>query len=121
MSIPHSWKHGPFDPRYPLIPHRVSPSSLWRLGEERTDWEAFLAGFFPGHRRHDFDALAAYESYRNDLSGRHPRADKAKRGEAEEKPPEATETERWEGEGGAAVGRLPRRLGGERGVRPQRV
>jgi hypothetical protein len=34
---------------------------------ETLDWSAFLARFFPNRRRHDFEALAAYESYRHAL------------------------------------------------------
>jgi hypothetical protein len=30
-------------------------------------WAVFLERFFPKRRRHDFEALAAYESYRNAL------------------------------------------------------
>jgi CspA family cold shock protein len=29
------------------------------------DWSAFSARFFPGRRRHDLEALKAYEAYRN--------------------------------------------------------
>ena len=64
MTIQHSRKHGPFDRRYPAMRHKQRPPrSLWRPGEERTDWEGFLTQFFPGSRRHDLEALAAYESY----------------------------------------------------------
>jgi hypothetical protein len=28
------------------------------------DWSAFSAAYFPGRRRHDFEALTAYGSYR---------------------------------------------------------
>jgi hypothetical protein len=34
-------------------------------GAERLDWSVFLARFFPNRSRHDFEALAAYEAYRN--------------------------------------------------------
>jgi len=34
-------------------------------GAKRLDWSVFLARFFPNRRRHDFEALAAYEAYRN--------------------------------------------------------
>jgi hypothetical protein len=68
--VEHSRKRGPFDSRYPHIQHEPTPASLWRLGEERLDWQGFLGRFFPDSRRHDFDALAAYESYLNDAHGR---------------------------------------------------
>jgi hypothetical protein len=63
-------KHGPFDARYPLRPKLAA--TIWELqsdqdGVERLDWSAFLARFFPHHHRHDFEALAAYESYRKAL------------------------------------------------------
>jgi len=32
---------------------------------EGLDWSAFVARSFPGRRRHDFEALAAYEAHRN--------------------------------------------------------
>jgi hypothetical protein len=69
LRIEHSRKHGPFDHRYPPIRHKPVPASLWHLGEERLDWQGFLARFFPDSTRHDFGALAAYESYRNDIDG----------------------------------------------------
>jgi hypothetical protein len=36
-------------------------------GAERLDFAAFLARFFPGRRRHDFEAITAYVAYRNEL------------------------------------------------------
>jgi hypothetical protein len=64
-------RHGPFDTRYPVRPKlaartwELQPDGGDRL--ERLDWSAFLARFFPNSGRHDFGALAAYESYRNAL------------------------------------------------------
>jgi hypothetical protein len=69
VSIEYSRKHGAFDSRYPPIRHKAAPPTLWRLGEEPCRWQGFLARFYPASRRHDFDALAAYESYRNDVTG----------------------------------------------------
>jgi hypothetical protein len=89
LRIEHSRKHGPFDRRFPPIRRKPAPASLWSLGEERLDWQRFVARFFPGSRRHDLDALAAYESYRKDADRR--TADGFL----------AADTERWEGEGGA--------------------
>jgi hypothetical protein len=137
LSIEDSRKHGPFDSRYPPIRHKPTPASLWRLGEERTDWQGFLARFYQGCRRHDFDALAAYESYWNNAEGRRAddslvlgrlpaavqvaRSENARsRGDVEE-PPALAETERWEGKGGAITGRLRRRRRGERRVATQGV
>lgn len=63
-------RHGPFDSRYPV--RLKQAAATWELqpdevGSERLDWSAFLARFFPNRRRHDFEQLAAYESYRNAL------------------------------------------------------
>lgn len=121
MSIEHARKHGPFDPRYPPPRDTRAPTSLRRLGEQRTDWQALLARFYPGWRRHDLDALAAYESYGNDAEGRGARSGKARRGRDGEAPGAAVEAERWEGEGGAVAGRPGRPRRGERRVAPQRV
>jgi|SRR5690242_4672970 hypothetical protein len=65
-----SRKHGPFDERYSARQKLPAPS--WDLGlggerQERLEWSAFLARFFPNRRRHDFAALAAYEAYGNTL------------------------------------------------------
>ena len=137
MRIEHSRKHGPFDRRYPPIRHKPVSASLWRLGEERLDWQGFVARFFPDSRRHDFDALAAYESYRNDGEGRPADGSPApalgsssnavhaaRPGKAqcreEGEPPATADTERWEGEG-ASAGRPRRTRRGERPVGTQRV
>jgi hypothetical protein len=63
-------RHGPFDTRHPV--RLKLAATTWELqpdeeGLERLDWSAFLARFFPDRRRHDFEALAAYGSYRNAL------------------------------------------------------
>jgi hypothetical protein len=70
LRVEHSRKHGPFDSRYRPIRRKPTPASLWRLDEERLDWQGFRGRFFPDSRRHVFDALAAYESYLNDVHGR---------------------------------------------------
>jgi hypothetical protein len=31
---------------------------------EKLDWDAFSSRYFPGRRRHDLDAVAAYGAYR---------------------------------------------------------
>jgi hypothetical protein len=63
-------KHGPFDSRYPLRRKLATP--VWELqpqrdGPETLEWSVFVARFFPNRRRHDSEALAAYEGYRNAL------------------------------------------------------
>jgi hypothetical protein len=135
LRIEHSRKHGSFDSRYPPTRHTPVPASLWRLGEERLDWQEFLARFFPDRRRHDREALAAYESYVNDVESRSapfpatasppmaaPAALPDTLSEDEEEPPATADTDRWQGEGGASAGRSRRRpRRGERPVGTQRL
>lgn len=52
-------KHGPFDLRYPVRQKIVTP--VWELQGDRD-------GQRTNRRRHDFEALAAYEAYRNALN-----------------------------------------------------
>ena len=64
-------KHGPFDFRYPVRRKLATP--VWELqpqrdGPERLEWSVFVARFFPNRLRHDSEALAAYEAYRNALA-----------------------------------------------------
>jgi hypothetical protein len=106
MRIEHSRKHGPFDPRYAPIRLEPVPASLIPLGEERYDWQGFLARAFPGSRRHDSYALAAYESYLDDVDASAGHG--TRRSEVEEEAPTTAEIDRWEGEGGASAQR-PRR------------
>jgi hypothetical protein len=70
MMVEPARRHGPFDNRYPVRPKLAA--TAWELqpdevGLGRLDWSAFVARFFPDRRRHDFEALAAYASYRNAL------------------------------------------------------
>jgi hypothetical protein len=131
----HSRKHGAFDSRYPPTRHKPPPTSLWH-GEERLDWQEFLARFFPDRRRHDREALAAYEAYVNDVESRfapspatasRPTAapaalpDTTQLSEDEEEPPATADTDRWQGEGGASAGRSRRPRRGERPVGTQKV
>lgn len=51
---------------------RKVATPVWELqrdrdGSARLEWSVFLARFFPTRRRHDFEALAAFEGYRNAL------------------------------------------------------
>jgi hypothetical protein len=48
------------DPPALAVPETAAPPI-----PEGLDWTAFSAGFFPGRRRHDFEAVKAYEAYRN--------------------------------------------------------
>ena len=63
-------RHGPFDFRYPG--RRKLAASVWERGRDRDgsgklEWSGFLTRFFPNRRRHDFEALAAFEDYRSTL------------------------------------------------------
>jgi hypothetical protein len=63
-------KHGPFDFRYPVRRKLAAP--VWELQPERDwpeplEWSVFATRFFLNRRRHDSEALAAYEAYRNAL------------------------------------------------------
>jgi hypothetical protein len=87
-------KHGPFDRRYGLIRLKPAPSSLRRPGAAELDWCRFHDLFFPHSRRHDSDALAAYESYRNNSPAL------TTRGETQARQDNAA-LPRWEWEGGA--------------------
>ena len=67
------------------------------------DWEGFLSRYYPGRRRHDFEALTAYGVYRSSGGVAVPPAGELVRlGESETVSPESTETDSWEDEGGAA-------------------
>jgi hypothetical protein len=69
--VDSSRKHGAFDRRYPALPKLAASTWETRPGEndqEQLDWSAFLERFFPHRRRHDHEALAAYEAYRNRLA-----------------------------------------------------
>ena len=62
-------KHGSFDPRYPALSTPATPTWVLRV-DAGLEWEQFLTRFFPEHRRHDIEALAAYGAYRNTSSQR---------------------------------------------------
>ena len=44
---------------------------------EKLDWDAFSARYFPGRRRHDLDAVAAYGAYKQGLDWQNSGAHKA--------------------------------------------
>lgn len=63
-------RHGPFDLRYSI--RRKTAAPAWELQPDwdcrgRLEWSLFEAGSYPNGRRHDFEALAAYEAYGNAL------------------------------------------------------
>jgi hypothetical protein len=57
-------KHGSFDPRYPALSTPAIPTWVLQV-DAGLEWTQFLTRFFPGRRRHDIEALAAYGAYRN--------------------------------------------------------
>ena len=67
------------------------------------DWQGFRSRYYPGRRRHDFEALTAYGVYRSSggVDGGSA-GEVARLGETEPAPPESTATDSWEDEGGAA-------------------
>lgn len=46
---------------------------------EKLDWDAFSARYFPGRRRHDLDAVAAYGAYKQGRDWRNSGAHKTPR------------------------------------------
>jgi hypothetical protein len=62
-------KHGSFDPRYPTLSTPATPTWVLRA-DAGVHWTEFLTRFFPGRRRHDIEALAAYGAYRDALERR---------------------------------------------------
>jgi hypothetical protein len=102
--VESSRRHGPFDTRYQA--RTKLAAAVWVLqsedASERLDWPAFLARFFPTSRRHDFDALAGYESYRNALEHASAAAGTVA-GPASGDTPLAEAEQSWEREGGAAT------------------
>jgi len=47
-------------------PSRAASAPVLPAAEvgEKLDWDAFSARYFPGRRRHDLDAVAAYGAYK---------------------------------------------------------
>jgi hypothetical protein len=72
--------------------------------ERDLDWQEFRSRYYPGQRRHDFEALIAYGVYRSsggvDVDLRSV-GEVARLHEPVTVPPESTATDSWEGEGGA--------------------
>lgn len=75
-------RHGAFDMRYPT--RRKTAARAWELQRDRTrlEWSVFVASSFPNRRRHDFQALAAYEAYGNALDRGSPPRPSSTRGSA---------------------------------------
>lgn len=69
---------------------------------EELDWERFVVEYFPGSRRHDLAAIAAYGAYRRSgvLPGESLSAGSRPDEEVSSK---ASPVEAWEDEGGASL------------------
>ena len=70
--------------------------------EHDLDWQGFLSRYYPGRRRHDFEALTAYGVYRSPGGVDVPSAGEVARlREPVLVSSESTATDSWEDEGGA--------------------
>jgi hypothetical protein len=66
------------------------------------DWQTFSAAYFPGRRRHDLEALTAYDAYRRSRTLDDRASRQATRmEEAESGVARSTGLQDWEDEGGA--------------------
>ena len=71
---------------------------------DRLDWQTFCAAYFPGRRRHDFEALTAYGAYRRSRADEEPSSEEVVRmREATNGAAGSTALQGWEDEGGAAL------------------
>lgn len=68
---------------------------------EPLDWQAFSAEYYPGRRRHDFEALIAYAAYRRSRGVDKPSSNGADVSENGGEHRAAIEA--WEDEGGPAT------------------
>jgi hypothetical protein len=70
-NIEASRRHGPFDPRRQKRPLHIAADrltiALSALEDvpEGLDWDAFSTCYFPGRRRHDLEAISAYDAYQH--------------------------------------------------------
>lgn len=83
--------------------HVASAVATSARAHDGLDWQSFSADHFPGRRRHDLEALAAYSAYRrsHEVDARSS-AETARLG-AERGQAGSTALHGWEDEGGAAV------------------
>jgi len=71
-KVESSRKRGAFDGRWPRTPKFAPRTWVPNGGDSDADeleWSEFLQRFFPNRRRHDREALAAYEGYKHWLEG----------------------------------------------------
>ena len=84
-SVEASRTHGPFDPRWPKRPVRIDGDRLTTAlsgledVREGLDWDAFSTCYFPGRRRHDLEAICAYQEYQHGRRWRESRRPKSGR------------------------------------------
>jgi hypothetical protein len=68
------------------------------------DWQTFCAAYFPGRRRHDFEALTEYGAYRRSRAADEQSSEEVVRTrEATNGAAGSTALQGWEDEGGAAL------------------
>ena len=105
-------RHGAFDLRYPrhhcaAAAATTATAAAREEGDERLDWRAFSARYFRGHGRHDLEALAAFDGFRDRAreadGARNGRASSIAEIERSEAALVSRAVEAWEGEGGAAT------------------
>ena len=95
---------------------RVPPAVVesTRSGDDMLDWVEYCVRFFPEHRRrHNFEALVAYGTYRRSAARSHPAGEKIPpvSAGAQLRPPvngsnivaPSAELSSWEGEGGKTL------------------
>jgi len=89
------------------LPRQPSPVLAVRDTDGRAtvqhtlDWQGFLNLYFPGRRRHDLEAVAAYGAYRSSRVDRPAAEDIVPH--VERVLPGSTAADAWEDEGGAAL------------------
>ena len=90
--------------REPRVAKVASPVASSADVPDRLDWQTFRAAYFPGRRRHDFEALTGYGAYRRsrvvDERSSH---EVVRMREATNGAAGSTALQGWEDEGGAAL------------------
>jgi hypothetical protein len=81
--------HVPRQTPVAVVPRPLSQGTR----DEELDWKRFVATYFPGTRRHTFEALIAYSDYR--------RSFRLSKQSASDPDAEAPSIEEWENEGGS--------------------
>ena len=74
-----------------------------RAAGENLEWEGFLAEYFPGSRRHNLEAITAYDAYRRSRAVDGPSIAEAKRPKAAGRILAPAAVAAWEDEGGASL------------------